>query len=109
MRLLTAVFVGSIFIGLSASASELSVNSAEKKTFVIGCAQDDVGHDCRAAQIRKTQQALSAVANIHFVYTDARGNTVKRAWPLCLNCAPMVISRQWSLNNQSDYFLGISV
>ncbi len=55
-----------------------AVFAADQHTYVVGFAQDTLSNDWRTAQVRELQQALSQYPSIHFIYTDAQGQTAQQ-------------------------------
>lgn len=53
--------------------------SAEQNKPLIGFAQDTMHNDWRIAQVKEVEQALSAFADIEFIYTDAKAQTSLQA------------------------------
>ena len=49
-----------------------------QRPYVVGFAQDTLNNDWRAAQVQELQQALAQYPFIHFIYTDAKGQTAKQ-------------------------------
>ena len=49
--------------------------AAERRTLVVGFAQDTLANDWRMAQVQGLQRAFAAYPWIHFIYTDGKGRT----------------------------------
>lgn len=73
-----------LFAGLSLWCASLAgVNAAEspeaeKRSIIVGFAQDTLANDWRQAQVRALQEALAHYPHIRFVYTDGKGSTAKQ-------------------------------
>lgn len=69
-----------ILLPVTAVADQVtpSGHGQSSRSWVIGFAQDTMGNDWRAAQVRKLELAFNAYPGIRFIYTDARGNTARQ-------------------------------
>lgn len=57
----------------------VATNSAAEPRFVVGFAQDTLANDWRTVQVQEVQAALAQHPNIHFIVTDAQGQTALQA------------------------------
>lgn len=72
----TLIALLGILTGLSCYAES---GKQERRTYVVGFAQDTMSNDWRAAQVNEMKQALAPYDFIKFVYKDAEGDALRQA------------------------------
>lgn len=60
------------------SRQHTAPSPSSQRSYLVGFAQDTLSNDWRIAQVRELQQTLTQYPSIHFIYTDAQGQTAKQ-------------------------------
>jgi len=76
--ILTWSMQGIVFAAHPTTPQTKPLNPQSQRTYVVGFAQDTLSNDWRTAQVQELQQALAQYPFIHFIYTDAQGQTAKQ-------------------------------
>lgn len=73
---LCAIFSSAIFFA-SAPLAQSATKSAVGGPYVVGFPQNNMSNDWHRAQVMAVKEVLDQHANIHFIYSDARGDTAQ--------------------------------